>query len=110
MAVVVPDVINRYYRAVNDGDTDAFVDCFAENASVSDEDRIHEGRAAIRAWRERTAASSPYTADPVSAEAEAGDNYVVTSRVSGTFPGSPILLRFRFTLRDGLIGALDIRP
>jgi hypothetical protein len=29
--------------------------------------------------------------------------------VSGTFPGSPVRQRHRFTLRDGLIGALDIR-
>jgi hypothetical protein len=35
---------------------------------------------------------------------------VVTAQVSGTFPGSPIQLRYRFTLRDGLIAAVTIAP
>ncbi|MGQ5261217.1 nuclear transport factor 2 family protein [Micromonospora sp. ZYX-F-536] len=110
MAVDLPDVIDRYFRAVDDGDLDAFVACFADTATVADEDRLHEGRAAIRAWRERTAAAYSYTAEPVGLTPQAGDSYVVLTRVSGGFPGSPVELRYRFTLRDDLIGALDIRP
>ncbi|MET8308459.1 MULTISPECIES: nuclear transport factor 2 family protein [unclassified Micromonospora] len=110
MAVDLPDVIDRYFRAVDDGNLDAFVACFTDTASVADEDRLHEGRAAIRAWRERTTAAYSYTAEPVKVTPQAGDSYLVLTRVSGSFPGSPIELRYRFTLRDGLIGALNIRP
>ena len=110
MPVAVPEVIDRYYRAINDGDLDAFVACFADDATVADEERLHEGPAAIRAWRERTMAAYAYTAEPLGVQPEAGDSYVVTARVSGTFPGSPTELRHRFTLRDDRIGALDIRP
>jgi hypothetical protein len=35
---------------------------------------------------------------------------VVTSQVSGTFPGSPIDLRYVFTVEGGKIAALEIVP
>ncbi|MFF0152723.1 nuclear transport factor 2 family protein [Micromonospora sp. NPDC005203] len=110
MAVDLPDVINRYFRAVNDRDLDAFVACFADTASVADSDRLYDGRASIRAWRQKTTEASSYSAEPVGVTAQAGDSYLVRTRVSGDFPGSPIELRYRFTLRDDLVGALDIRP
>ncbi|MFG1866791.1 nuclear transport factor 2 family protein [Micromonospora arborensis] len=110
MAVDLPDVIDRYFRAVDERDLDAFVACFADTASVADEDRLYDGRAAIRAWRQKTMDAFSYSAEPLRVTPQAGDSYLVLSRVSGDFPGSPIELRYRFTLRDDLIGALDIRP
>ncbi|MET8086611.1 nuclear transport factor 2 family protein [Micromonospora sp. NPDC005197] len=110
MAVDLPDVIDRYFRAVRDGDLDALVACFADTASVADEDRLYEDRPSIRSWAQRTMAASSYTAEPLRVTPQAGDSYLVIARVSGEFPGSPIELRYRFTLRDDLIGALDIRP
>lgn len=110
MTVTVPDVIVRYYQLTGEPDIDAFVSCFTDDAIVADEDRTYEGPAAIRAWRERTVAEYDYDAIPEAVEEEAGGNFVVTTLVSGTFPGSPVRLRHRFTLRDRLIGALDIRP
>ncbi|OKI56023.1 nuclear transport factor 2 family protein [Micromonospora sp. CB01531] len=110
MTVTVPEVIVRYYQLSAEPDIDAFVSCFTDDAIVADEDRTYEGPAAIRAWRERTAAEFDYKAIPEAVEEEAGGNVVVRTLVSGTFPGSPVRLRHRFTLRDGLIGALDIRP
>ncbi|MDG4810461.1 nuclear transport factor 2 family protein [Micromonospora sp. WMMD1120] len=109
MTVDLPDVIDRYFRAVNDRDLDAFVACFADTASVADEDRLYDGRASIRAWRQKTQESYAYSAEAVQVTPQAGDSYLVRTRVSGDFPGSPIELRYRFTLRDDLIGALDIR-
>ncbi|MEV4657077.1 nuclear transport factor 2 family protein [Micromonospora sp. NPDC049301] len=110
MAVDLPEVIDRYFRAVGDGDLEGFVACFADTATVADEDRLHEGRAAIRSWRQRTMEAYSYTAEPVAVTPQPGNSYQVRTRVSGDFPGSPIELRYRFTLRDNLIGALDIRP
>jgi hypothetical protein len=34
----------------------------------------------------------------------------VTSRVTGHFPGSPVDLRFIFTLERGKVGSLEITP
>ncbi|MFG3604444.1 nuclear transport factor 2 family protein [Micromonospora chersina] len=110
MTVTVPNVIVRYFELTAEPDVDAFVACFTDDAIVADEDRTYEGPAAIRAWRKRTAGEFDYKAIPETVEEEAGGNVAVTALVSGTFPGSPVRLRYRFTLRDGLIGALDIRP
>ena len=109
MTVTVPDVIVRYYELSARTDVDAFVSCFTDDAIVADQGRTYEGRAAIRAWREQQVAEFDYHAVPDAVEDEVGGNVVVTAVVSGTFPGSPTRLRHRFTLRDGLIGALDIR-
>jgi hypothetical protein len=51
-----------------------------------------------------------YTVEVVDAEPTAADSYVVTARLEGNFPGSPVDLRFQFGLRDGLIAALEIAP
>ncbi|MEK8105701.1 nuclear transport factor 2 family protein [Micromonospora sp. M12] len=65
MAVDLPDVLDRYFRAVNDRDLDAFTACFADTASVADEDRLYDGRASIRAWRQKAMDANAYTAEPV---------------------------------------------
>ena len=36
--------------------------------------------------------------------------YVVATRLTGSFPGSPVEMPYRFTLRSGLISRLDIDP
>ena len=36
--------------------------------------------------------------------------YIVTARVTGTFPGSPVDLKFAFTLERGKIATLEITP
>ena len=39
---------------------------------------------------------------------EAGEQAIATAQVSGSFPGSPAQIRYRFTLKDGKIAALAI--
>jgi ketosteroid isomerase-like protein len=110
MTVTVPDVIVRYYELSSRTDVDTFVSCFTDDAIVVDEDRTYAGREAIRDWRERQVAEYDFQAVPEAIEDEADGNFTVAAIVSGTFPDSPVRQRHRFTLRDGLIGALDIRP
>ncbi|MGB1560003.1 MAG: hypothetical protein ACPHN2_00750 [Sinimarinibacterium flocculans] len=57
----------------------------------------------------RLVIDQPYTTEPVSFE-KADRRYVVTSRVTGTFPGSPVDLRFTFSLERGRIASLVITP
>jgi hypothetical protein len=42
--------------------------------------------------------------------AETDDKTIVTGRVSGDFPGSPVELRYTFTLAGDKIARLEIRP
>ena len=102
----LPAPLAAFFAAAPD-DT-AIVDAvFAAEAVVHDEGGSHNGHAAIRAWREAAAAKYGFTAEPL-AVTEAGGRTVVTCRVSGNFPGSPITLSYGFTLDGDRIAALRI--
>jgi ketosteroid isomerase-like protein len=109
MPTTLPKTIAAYFAATNARDTAAVVACFAPDAVVVDERREMRGRAAIRAWRERTFGQYRYTSDVIDATA-AGERIVVTARVAGDFPGSPVDLHFAFALAGDQIAALEIRP
>jgi limonene-1,2-epoxide hydrolase len=109
MTVFAPRVIDAYFRAIADDDTDALVACFTDDAEVSDEGSVHRGPEEIRAWRERTRSAYRYTADVLRAERD-GDRFVLTTRLSGDFAGSPVEVPYHFTLREGLISKLDVDP
>lgn len=106
MPVTLPAPIAAYFSAdQNDGDAIAL--CFTEKAVVIDERQTHEGRDAIRRWKAETTAKFSYTTDPIEISEDGGNN-VVTARVSGNFPGSPVDLRYVFVLEGDLISRLEI--
>lgn len=107
MPAETPEAITRYFQAVNGRDLDAAPLLFTEQASVHDEGGSHAGRAEIRAWMAGTIRKYDFAAEPEGSERQ-GAETVVTARVSGTFPGSPIRLSFRFRLADSLIERLEI--
>jgi hypothetical protein len=110
MSEPIPDVITRYVQSAADGDLDTVIACFTTDAAVTDEDVTYRGHAEIRAWRENLAKAFEYTVEVLSAAATGEDRYLVTTRVEGTFPGSPVELRYNFELRDDLIATLTIAP
>ena len=95
----LPPPLDAYFAAANRGDRAAMADLFAETAAVRDEGETHVDPSAIRGWLDRVGASYDprYVIQGVESAAEAS---VVTVEVSGTFPGSPIVLRQRF-VTDG---------
>lgn len=100
-------LLTKYFQAANERDFDGQTTCFAEDARVYDEAEDHVGRAAIRAWIEET--TQKYDQHlTVLGSRERDGNEVVTARVEGSFPGSPIELDFVFTLREGMIAALKV--
>jgi len=88
---------------------DAAAACFSADGVVLDEARAHRGRAAIAAWLRDVAARYRYRSEPLTADAR-GAHLTVVSRVTGEFPGSPLMLRFGFTLADEAITKLEIAP
>jgi hypothetical protein len=98
-----------YIEANNARDPERFVACFAPDAVVHDESRTHRGKAGIRSWFVETSEAYSSILEPLGVMDEGGET-VVTCKVTGNFDGSPIDLRFCFTLRDGLIAALEVRP
>jgi len=107
MHIKLPHSVAAYLDAENAHLPDAVAACFTVNAAVRDEGRTLEGRAAIRDWKAATSAKYKPTITPQSAE-QLGERCTVHAVVSGNFPGSPIDLRFHFTLESGLISALEI--
>jgi hypothetical protein len=102
----LPDPIAAYF-ATDQGNTDAISRCFTTQAVVKDEGYVYTGLDAIKAWKAAASAAYTYTSAPFAIEHDGGF-HVVTSRVTGNFPGSPLDLRFRFQLERGLIASLEI--
>jgi len=108
MTLDLPGPIAAYFAADRE-DGEAVARCFTEAAVVKDEGRTHRGRAAIQNWKEEASARYQYTCEPFACEQRDG-NVVVTSRLTGTFPGSPVNLRFFFALQGDKIASLEILP
>ncbi|MES2924960.1 MAG: nuclear transport factor 2 family protein [Verrucomicrobiota bacterium] len=101
------DPIQRYFAAANDRRIDDACACFSADAHVHDESNDHHGTTEIRAWIEETGRQyQPQVV--VLRTVGSGDKKVVTVRVSGNFPGSPVELDFDFTLANGTISTLSI--
>ena len=108
MPVDLPTPIAIYIDAENRGDTEALAKCFAEDAVVRDEGETIEGLAAIKRWKAETKKKYQHTVEPL-ASVQKGDKTVVTNRLTGNFPGSPIELQFIFKLDGEKIVSLEIR-
>jgi len=108
MSIDLPTPIAVYIAAENRGDTEALAECFAEHAVVRDEGQTIEGLAAIKRWKAETRKKYQHTVEPL-ASAEKDGKTIVTSRLTGNFPGSPIELQFIFRLDGDKIVSLEIR-
>ena len=108
MTWTLPPTIAAYIAASNARNAEALIGCFTLDAIVVDEGQTYRSLDAIRQWIAQTEATYAVTL-AVTHVAEQGSETVVSCRVSGTFPGSPIDLRFFFTLEGDKIAALTIR-
>jgi hypothetical protein len=102
----LPSAIAGFFQAYNTGQTDDCNELFTSDAHVSDEQHEYRG-AAIKEWIDGAIAKYEPKVD-VTDCAQVGDQKIATAEVRSNFPGSPTQLRYKFTLRDGKIGALAI--
>ena len=107
-ALKLPEPIASYFNA-DKCDGEAVARCFTTRAIVKDEGQTHSGPAAIKAWKTQASAKYSYMSEPFAIEQKDG-RYIVTSRLTGNFPGSPVDLRFAFRLERGKIAFLEITP
>ena len=108
MTLDLPEPIAAYFIADKEG-AEAIARCFTVPAVVKDEGQTYRGRAAIRQWKADASAKYQYTSEPFACEQKDG-MIVVTSRLAGNFPGSPVNLRFFFGLDGDKIASLEIIP
>jgi len=107
MKTQIPEIIETYFRASNADDIEGLVSCFSPDAVVIDENETHRGAAAIKAWAVNVRKKYEFKAEVLRTTQKAGAA-VVTAKLSGTFPGSPVDLDFKFALEGTLISSLEI--
>jgi hypothetical protein len=106
MTLNLPKSVAAYFNADKlDGETVSR--CFTDDAVVKDEGHTYNGRAAIETWKEEASAKYEYTSEPLACEQKDG-KFVVTCRLTGNFPGSPVNLRFFFCIDGDKIASLEI--
>jgi hypothetical protein len=101
--------IDVYFASEDAHDPSVIDQCFAAGAFVRDEGKTITGVAAIKAWRIETGEKYHHVVEPLSVSTRDG-KVVVTAKVSGNFPGSPIKLEHLFEIEGGRIVSLEIRP
>lgn len=104
----LPEPIAAYFSADRQN-PDALARCFTAQATVKDEGQTRAGLDAIHAWKAAASARFAYTTEPFALDQDNG-HHIVSGRVTGNFPGSPVNLRYRFRLERGLIASLEIAP
>ena len=107
--LMLPPILSAMIAAHNAHDSATFTACFAEDAVVRDEGRIHFGKAVIQAWFEDVTQKYQTVVGVTDLTYQDGEP-VLTGNVSGTFDGSPIQLRYYAAIDEGKIVALKIAP
>ncbi|WP_256010186.1 nuclear transport factor 2 family protein [Desertivirga xinjiangensis] len=100
-------VVASLIEAQNSFDSQAYADCFTETAIVHDEGKTHKGKAEIQQWIENSNREYQAVLKPLRYE-ETGAERLLIGEVSGTFPGSPAILKFHLRLEADLIQSLTI--
>ena len=108
MSIKLPVPIAAFFDAESRSDGEALSQTFAEDGVVLDEGHVIQGWAAIRHWLADTRSRYQHTVEPLESAID-GDETIVTCRLSGSFPGSPIKVRFIFKLDGNAITSLEVR-
>lgn len=103
----LPKVISELVTAQNEFDSTLYANCFTETAVVHDEGKVHTGRTEIEHWIADSNEKYRSTMKPLDYQ-QNGTSGVLSTEVSGTFPGSPLTLKFHFEIVDELIQSLKV--
>ncbi|PKZ65134.1 polyketide cyclase [Gordonia terrae] len=101
-----PASVRRLLDAVNDGDTEAFLESFPAGGRVDDWGRIFDGHNAIRRWSDAELIGKKATLTPTAALRN-GEVVTVIATVGGQGYNGPST--FTFTLRGDRVTQMTIR-
>ena len=107
MSIQLPAPIATFFDAESRSDGEALSRLFSEDGVVLDEGHVIVGTAAIRHWLAQTKSRYHHTVEPLASETNQGET-IVSCRLSGSFPGSPIKVRFIFKLDGNAITSLEV--
>jgi len=102
-----PPVIQSYIAASNAHDVKGIMECFTDDAVVRDENATRHGKIDIGRWATETIQKYKFKFKPLSA-GKRGAETILSVEVSGSFPGSPIMLDYHFTIANDKIQSLII--
>ena len=103
----LPKVITDLIAAQDKYDSKAFTENFSDDAIVHDEGKTYHGKTEIRQWNEMTNAKYKTKYEPLEVTTE-GDKITLTAKISGTFPGSPAIIKYHFEAKNDKITSLHI--
>src|ERR1700730_9667262 len=103
----LPKVVADLIAAQDKFDSKAFAENFSDEAIVQYEGKTYHGKKEIRQWNEITNAKYKTKYKPLEISTR-GDEIILTTKVSGTFDGSPITLKYQFKLIGDKIISLRI--
>jgi hypothetical protein len=109
MSTQLPKPIAAYIAASNARDAKAIAACFTDDAVVRYENHDRRGIADILEWKAWTEKKYQPIVEVLDSVETAGKT-IVTCKVSGTFPGSPVELKYGVTLEGEKIARLEIVP
>ncbi|WP_313001044.1 nuclear transport factor 2 family protein [Chryseobacterium gleum] len=101
----LPNVIAKLIKAQNNFDSASYAQCFTETAIVFDEGKTHKGKTEIEKWIDKSNKEYKATMEPL--DYNDREN-ILSAEISGSFPGSPIILKFHFEITDEKIQQLKV--
>ncbi|WP_419211209.1 nuclear transport factor 2 family protein [Maribacter sp. X9] len=101
----LPEVISDLVKAQDSFDSRGYANCFTETAVVFDEGRTYTGKGEIKNWIEKANSEYKVTMKPL--EYSDGEK-TLKAEISGSFPGSPVVLTYRYEFKNDLIQSLKI--
>ena len=104
----LPKVILQLINSQNEYNSFEFAENFADTAIVHDESKEHHGKAEIKQWNEETNEKYKTQLKPIDFSSTEKES-ILTTMVSGNFPGSPIQLKYHFIIKDEKIRQLSIK-
>ena len=103
----LPKVIADLIAAQDKYDSKAFAENFSDDAIVHDEGKTYHGKTEIRKWNEMTNSKYKTKYEPIEVTTN-GDKIISTGKISGTFPGSPVIIKYHFETANNKITSLHI--
>lgn len=101
----LPKVIVDLVKAQDHFDSTAYANCFTETAVVHDEGKTHQGKTEIQNWIEKANSEYQVVMKPLD---YSETNQTLKAQISGSFPGSPLVLTYTFEFEQGYIKSLKI--
>jgi len=103
----LPSIIADLLTAQEKYDSNAFSECFSDDAVVFDEGKTYRGKKEVRQWNEMTNTKYKTKYEPLEVTTK-GDKITLKAKISGTFPGSPAIIKYHFETKNGKITSLQI--